>query len=75
MKGKDQYKMMMDNSKLIKGIEKMIAGKNHPVIPLEKSNPSSKIVKEIIQSHYKNKVEIKEDNEAYHIHFKEVYSK
>ena len=63
-------KLMMDNSKIIKGIEKMIAGKTNPMIPLEKSNPASLTVKEIITSHYKNKVEVKEDDEAYHIHFR-----
>jgi hypothetical protein len=61
--------VIMDQTKIIGDIEKMIAGKSNPVIDLDKTDKMSLNLKTIIESHYKSKVEIKEDNQAYHIYF------
>jgi len=61
--------MLMDESGIIRGIEKMIAGNSNPVIDLNKEDSMTLNLKTIIENHYKDKVEIKEDSQAYHIHF------
>ncbi|MEM2956579.1 MAG: hypothetical protein QW041_03355 [Candidatus Pacearchaeota archaeon] len=59
----------MDSSEFIKKIEKLITEKYNPVILLDKKDPFVLIKKGIIESCYGSNIEIKEDNEVYHIHF------
>jgi len=59
--------VMIDTSKIIGGIEKKIADKKEAVIILDKKDRSTLVIKDIILGYYGKKIEVREDENYYHL--------